>query len=221
MQDEHCLKIEKLVKEIRNKKTSDTVFLIGGGPSVLKYCPDPNILKGKDIIAGNNAYKLFPNAILCHFMDKTWLKWHMEPEHDLFNTFTNPITSCLDVNREELYNYDITIFYKGSPDGKGSLTSDVHKLEGNNTGHQMINIAAHLKYKNVILLGYDLHHEKQSNWHTDHRRATNFANFKNTMIPGFNKITDDVQQKLGIKIYNVNRQSALKCFEFTNLQDWL
>ena len=79
---------------IENEKTEDTVFIIGGGPSVSKYLPDPRVLDDHDVICTNNAYKLFPDAMLLHYADRVWWTWHTQSKHDVENAFKGNISSA-------------------------------------------------------------------------------------------------------------------------------
>jgi len=204
---------------IKNKKTSDTVFIIGGGPSLLKYLPDTSILDKKDIICTNNAYKLFPNAMITHFADRAWYEWHIKPKHDILNKFYGSITTCALSQRGFWTNTNVECFAKGDP--KGGISKDIEKLNGNNAGNQAINLAVHMRYKTIVLLGFDLDaSSKKTHWHSEHERPTNVGNYDNGMIPGFEKIPQ-FERELGFKVYNINKESKLRCFEFIDLNEIL
>ena len=209
----------ELIENIKSKNLGKTVFIIGGGPSLNEYLPDPNILSNYPVISTNNAYSIFPFAITTLFCDRIWFQWHQKK---LLSEFKNPIVTCTTPNIYSNVDYKkhgIIIFHTGVK--KGGIATDPNKLNGNNAGHQAINVATHLGFKNIILLGFDMDRKsKKTHWHTGHNRTTNTANYLGTMIPGMKDIVP-FQEKLGFKIYNVNKKSALKCFEFTELEKWL
>lgn len=214
-----------MIEKLRTLMTSDTVFIIGGGPSVGDILKDPTILQGKDIIVGNNAYKLYPNALLCHFMDKRWLQWHLEPKHNFLNVCKSIITTCQQgdlKNQIRDMKLPIYCFEKASVRGDGALCEKLNCLEGHNTGHQCINIAYQMGYKNVVLIGFDQRTDAPMNYHEDHQRTPNFEQFKKVMTPGFNRIADYIQKNsIDFNIVNANKNSALDCFKFSDINEWL
>lgn len=213
--------IELLVNKY---KTEDTVFIIGGGRSLFEYLPSTSVLEDHDIICCNNAYKLFPNAMLLHFADEIWWRWHNKPKHDVVNNFNGIITTAAGTNsnikRWEQSPAVSTCFTCENKDKKIGINTDKNRVAGNNTGHQAVNIAVHMGYKQIVLLGFDLHMEKQTHWHNDHERSTCVENYKYTMIPGFELISA-YENKLGFKVFNLNHKSALRCFSFANLDDFI
>ena len=58
----------------------DECFIIGGGPSVLDF--DASLLRGKRVIAINNAFQDFPQADILYFMDFHWWQWNAESIYD-------------------------------------------------------------------------------------------------------------------------------------------
>ena len=212
------MKTTELIENIKSKKLGDTVFVIGGGPSVLSILPDRSVLDNKPVIATNNAYQLFPKAIVTHFADRQWYLWHK----DQIKEFKGPVSSCVlsyTHNNAEFPKLGIVSFIHG--DRKGGIETDNVKLGGNNAGHQAINIAYYFGFKNIILIGFDMNpNDKRSHWHSAHKRATNFGNYEGTMIPGMKTIVP-FQEKLGFKVWNANPEAYLKCFEFTDINKWL
>lgn len=209
--------LEKLKSEY---KTEDTVFIIGGGPSVLTTIPDPRILDGHDVICANNAYKLFPNAMLLHFADKIWWDWHQKPQHMVKDNFNGMISSCHPFQRSSLSRDETRVVCFQTGDRRGGISPDPKILHGGNTGHQAINIATHLGYEQIVLVGFDLQEGKQTHWHNQHERPTVTDNFVKTMKPGFELLAKH-QDRFGIKIYNLNPDSAIRCFDFAKLDDFI
>lgn len=205
-----------LISRLIIEKKSDTVFIIGGGSSLKKYLPDHSILHNKDVIALNNAYKLFPNAILTHFADKVWWTWgHNET---LPKTFKGPVTTC---STNNIFLWDktpVVCFWQG----QHKYLSEKHDtINGNNAGHQGINLAVHIGYENIILLGFDMDsNAKQTHWHNEHKRQNNTNLYNEGMIPNL-KTLDQYQDKLAFKIWNVNRESKVKNFDFCDLDKFL
>lgn len=205
-----------LLESVKSKINSDTIFIIGGGLSLLKYLPDRNILLGKNIITTNNGHSLFPNALISHFADRSWWGWNKDI---ILPSFKGEITTCAHRFSQDYDKKRISIFLNG--DKKGGITTDRNKLNGNNTGHQAINIAVHLQFKNIVLIGFDMDPKaRQTQWHNEHKRPTNTGNYEGTMIPGINQIVP-FQKQLGFNVYNVNKESNIRCFQFADIKDFL
>ena len=209
----------QLVDHVRSQNLGDTVFIIGGGPSLMKYLPDRSLLDGKPVIATNNAYTLFPNAIVTHFADKVWWNWH----HDkIFNLYKGPVSTCMHGSRENnkmFHDKGIAVF--GFGDRSKDITTDKSKLNGNNCGHQAINLAVHFGFKNLVLFGFDMHPtNKQTHWHNDHQRPSNLDLYAGSMLPGMKSLVP-WQDRLGFKIYNTNHESAITYFEYTDVNKWI
>lgn len=203
---------------LRSKQQDNTVFIIGGGPSLRKTLPDLDLIKGRDIICANNSYKLYPDAMCLHFADSIWWRWHQKPEHDVRNVFKGEITTCVFKKRAAIEPEFITNFVNG--DKKGGINTDETKLDGNNTGHQAINIATHIGFEKIVLIGFDMNESaKETHWHNEHERATNKQMFGHTMLPAMQQVAL-AQEELGFKVYNLNRESAIRDFEFADLEDF-
>ena len=212
-------KAADLIDALRAKHEGQNVFIIGGGPSLLSVLPDKTLLDDKNVIGTNNAYQFFPNAILTHFADRTWWMWHREK---LQAQFKNPITSPAASNTiqtRDMEKFGVTVFQHG--DRKGGYATERYKVNGNNAGHQAINIAGHIGFKNIILIGFDMHPTNpKTHWHDGHNRATNKSNYAGTMIPGLVNLVP-FQETVGFKVWNTNKESHLKCFDFTDINEWL
>lgn len=213
------LKTDETLDLLKSRQTEDTVFIIGGGPSVKTLIPNVSILNDRDVICCNNAYKLFPDALCTHFADRAWLQWHIQPEHDLFNNFSGVITSCAPLRRQNLLADKVCYFDKVQERIKFSLNENA--LSGRNAGHQAVNLAYHIGYRQIVLIGFDMNvNVDKTHWHDDHKRTTNKEVFVNNFIPDFNEMNKHREQ-LGLKIFNLNRQSGLRCFPFADLDDFI
>lgn len=212
---------QDLISNLLIKRKYDTVFIIGGGPSLKKIIPDPSIIKDNDIINCNNGYKLFPDALITHFVDKVWFEWHTSKEHNLFENVKGELTTSVGAAKEMYDPFVNRLIVFDRKSNETGLATEVNYLYGSNAGHQAINLAFHLKYKQICLIGFDLNTDtKQTHWHNDHKRVTDLSNFKSRMIPGFESIVP-FQSKYDFQIFNLNRESALKCFEFADLKDFI
>lgn len=202
-----------MIEDLKSKKTSDTVFIIGGGNSILKYLPDPSILFGKDIICTNNAYMLYPEAMILFFMDKKWFIEHEEKIKEKFKGITiTADTYAKNFFFEKGVNY---VFSRGADKG---ISTNPNTIYGTNSGHMAINIAVLMGYKKIVLLGFDMNPTAtQLHYHSGHSRPSNTDRYRTHFLPGMKSVAS-AQESLGFKVYNINRDSCIKDFEFADLQ---
>lgn len=202
-----------LIDTLLKYKKSDTVFIIGGGNSINKYLPDASILANKDIISCNVAYKLFPNSIKI-FLDE---KFFHQFKEDLIK-LPAPLVSS---NIKKLPHYidnNVMCFLKAH---KGIISKDDNMLYGANTGHAAVNLAYLMGYKKIVLLGFDLNcADTKTHYHNEYKTPTNIDRYRKNFIPDFMKLAE-MEKELGINIYNINKESALKCFKFAELSEFL
>lgn len=193
-------------------KKSDTVFIIGGGPSRLRLLPDPKVLANKDVILCNNAYQLLDNKIyVC--MDQAW---HHRHKLELAKR-SGPKAICT-VFPHEFSNKGLDHVFK--QEKLGPLSTNENFLYVTNTGAMALNVAFLMGYKTMVLIGFDCDKGvEQQHWHPDEFYC-NPELYAVNFIPNFEKIAAD-QEKYGIRIINTNLESMVRCFEFGNLNDFL
>jgi len=177
------------------------VFLLGGGPSLKQV--DLNSIKGRRIIAINNAYgdpiptrgggshdprrcRYVPRdwVNIVWFGDGRWLEWHI----DHLRRFHGLVASCAD-GMDKVQG----LFYyaKGKLSG---ICKEPDKVGWNrNSGASAINLAYHLGAKRAP---YDLY------------------------LKHFNTVARDAD-KLGLEIINCTPGSALSCFPIMPLEEYL
>lgn len=187
-------KVEKIFK-------NETIFLIGGGPSLKKF--DWNLLNGKRTIAINKAILTYPNADVLYWTDSRFYNWYKKQ----IDQFTGPKYTI----RNGPYDDSITLLKKGIKYGLEEAPSSLS--HGNNSGYAAMNLAYHLGAKKIILLGYDMGNiNNESHYHGGYpTKATSNEVYDKQFIPGFTKIGDLLKSK-GIEIYNASLISKLNCF---------
>ena len=212
----------------------ETVFIIGGGPS-LKGMEWKN-LYGKRVIGCNDAYQLgfkpaykspylescFPlrptsswiQIIL--FGDNCWFAEHRDhivkrEEHHLFISMASQNPHCESVS-----------WMRREPEGL--TTRDSGKIGWNkSTGAGAINLALILGAKRIVLLGFDMKMGKdhQANWHSNEVNQpipSDYIKFSTGMELIAMQLSDKYPN---IEILNAGPDSALDCFEKVNLEEIL
>lgn len=199
---------------IKDEWLGEKTFIIGGGPSVKEV--DLTLLQGKGhVIVTNNAYKIAPYADWLVFSDSIWYSWHKESLKSLKmpiisgGYFPNP------------YAVDSNVVLWRSTSAPGLITQR-GRLTGRNAGHMAISLAEYLGSKKIILIGFDMSVSStgETQWHNEHKRPTNTAMYLNEFIPEFT-ITSEALAVKGVDVYNVNKNSALKCFPYLSFENSL
>jgi hypothetical protein len=201
----------------------DPVFIIGGGPSISDMLLAP--LRGLPMIAVNQAYKLFPEALMHFGADKRW--WARERK-EFLNTFKGKyVVACIDGGEPiECFPVGTVIYLHSYADKKsgyvrdGGLELEPTHLRGNNSGAFAINVAYHCGARLVVLLGFDMHdHKGRGHWYVI-PNDTHRAPYERFYIPAMNDMAKDAR-KAGLRIVNATPRSALTCFETGHFEDFL
>lgn len=190
------------VGNIPNIYKNETIYIIGGGPSLKDF--DFSKLNGKITIAINKAILHFPNANVAYWTDTRVYDWYNK-QIDNFKglKITNKPNPC----KEGIINVLNT--------GKTGLELNSNGIRhGNNSGYAAINVAYHLGAKRIILLGYDMGNSKNStHWHDGYNLPKSNPNlYQISMLPNFDTLTEPLE-KAGVEVLNANLESNLKCFK--------
>lgn len=181
----------------------ETVFLIGGGPSLKDF--DFNQLKNKNTIAINKAFYNAPFADVLYWTDARFYSWYKK-DIDQFKGLKFTIKPYGDLAK------DIKVLKNT---GKGGLEKDKNGLRhGNNSGYAAINLAYHLGAKRIILLGFDMGNvNSESHFHDGYPiKATPDKVYQKNMIPYFGSIGEELKKEK-IEILNANTFSNLNAFK--------
>lgn len=189
---------------------SSTVYILGGGPSLTNF--DVNLLKGRRVIAVNNAYKLAPWIPVMYYGDCRWLQQHKQ---ELLNFAGLKLTTC----PTHLKRPGILVLRKESG-RKGISFNKKFVLWNGNSGGCAVNIAVQLGAKKIVLLGFDMRKiDGECNWHREHPDADNKRKDPyHKFLKNFEKIADDLKRK-EIECINATPDSALKLFPIVDPKD--
>lgn len=188
----------------------ETVYLIGGGPSLKNF--EWNSLTGKKTIAINKAIKYYPKADVMYWTDGRIYTWYKKEIHE-FKGLKYTI-------RPMAYSVDVKILRRGKKFGfEPSLNTISH---GNNSGYAAINLAIHLGAKKIVLLGYDMGMTSDgSHFHDGYPvNATSAKIYKEQFLPGFDILKNELKGK-DIHIFNASPLSNLKTFNRITIDEAL
>jgi hypothetical protein len=177
----------------------ETVYVIGGGPSLIDF--NWNSLIGKRTIVINKSILSYPGADVVYWTDSRVYGWYKNE----INEFKG---LKITIRNHASYSADIKVLKKGCKFGlEESKDSLCH---GNNSGYAAINLAYLLGAKQIILLGYDMKNDgKQSHYHDGYPvPATGNNVYKDQFIPGFEILAGLLKDK-NVKVYNASINSDL------------
>jgi len=200
----------KVFKKINPIWKGQTVYLIGGGPSLRGF--DWNKLRGKKSIAINKAVSFWPEADAMYWTDGrvwTWLEKEITNYKGLKFTI-----------RPKNYTNDVHLLRRGKKFGLEESPDTL--AHGNNSGYAAINLAIHLGAKRIVLLGYDMGNDgKASHFHDGYpTNATGENIYKSQFLPGFEILKSELRGK-DIQIFNACPTSKLNAFKKITIEEAL
>ena len=180
-----------------------TVFIIGGGPSLKDF--DFDLLKNKKTIAVNKAFLFYPLADVLYWSDSRVYQWYKK-DIDKFKGDKYTIKPYGNLSQ------DIKILRNAGKLGLELNASGIR--HGNNSGHAAINVAYHYGAKRIVLLGFDMQNDRgRSHFHDGYPiKQTRDEIYKKSMIPEFFTISDELKKKK-VEVINANPDSALPFFK--------
>ena len=215
---------------IQHHKFINTIFIIGGGPSIKTLD-----LSGLDtskhlIICCNQAFELFPNAQITHHSDYSWWeKYQSSLEIQFKGHF---ITGC-GLGNTRAYPEMVTHMQFIHHANQAQLFRSSNHVYGNNCGLQALSIAHLFQPKNIVLIGFDFkslhgktHSYAQSNTHPNLDYAHLWALFLKS-FKAFEQLKTTQWQTVyptrqPPQIWNLNPDSALALYNKTKaLEDFL
>ena len=193
-------------------------FIIGGGESLREF--DFSKLKNELVIGVNLAFKAI-DCTINFAMDNDLYSWITtgrlgEETKEKFEDFRG-FRVWLDSSG---YNYPKGIFMLKNSE-KPTLSR--HMRDGinakSNSGFGALNLAVCLGANPIYLLGFDMKGKdgRQSWWHKGYPSNQREGVYP-VFIKDFKRITPELEER-GFQVINLNRNSALRCFEFGKFED--
>jgi len=197
-------------------------FIIGGGASLKSF--DFSKLEGEKIIAINKSFVDVPFADMVFAVDRQFQDWilkgaeNMEQAQKLWPDFKG-YKVWLKIPGEIYKNGIEFVDLAGHEGISTSLEEGIH--DGANSGYAAINLAIALGANPIYLLGYDMKHDKDgdSHYHGGYPKKQNESQLQ-IYAKKFPRLAQLAKEK-GIKIINLNKNSALDCFEFGTIEEAL
>lgn len=204
------------VKQLYHHTHKNDVFIVGGGPSVKEI--DLDKLKGKKIIAVNNAYKLFSELTAIYWADGSWADQHHKglDQHSCQLRFHSRNKPKLDDKHKGPYG--CTVLKKT---GDYGYDPEPHHVRGNNSGVQALNLIINMKPKRIFLLGFDMRRiDNKTHWHDDHILQVPSDVYTDMFIPSINSLAEELKNYNTPDIINCSLYSAVRCFKIDDFNNY-
>jgi hypothetical protein len=193
---------------------SNSVFIVGGGSSLLGF--DWSRLDGKNVIAINRAYEVLPNADIVYFSDPAFWREHGSRVvthsgrkiYGVHHTRWDIVPEVPDIEKVKIVRTN------GLSKKNGEVCQWKTSLSG------AINIAVQLKFKTIYLLGIDMQWDGNTHhWHSGYKEQMGM-NLFDKMMKELKSIAGQLRGR-GIKVINLNPESALRVWKKMNIDDVL
>jgi len=185
-------------------------YIIGGGPSVNDL--DPEVLRGKHVVAVNNAYTVIPWADVLYFMDCEWYNWNKEK---ILSFAGLKITTCKKLDKIPGF-LSLQHGIRNGVDMRPEFLS-----RGASSGQGAMNVAIKLGAKELVLIGFDMRVvDGVHNFHNDHGRKVPASIYLDQHAKSL-KYMVPIAESLGIKIVNCTQDSAIDFISIEPLEKWL
>lgn len=182
------------------------VVVLASGPSLT--AEDIERTKGLVTIAVNQTIFSAPHADYCYAYDD---KWWVEYGDEVKKLQCNRITCSIKAHTLGAVRIPKT----------SAKEFDGTSVMGTSSGHHGICYAIMLGAKKIILLGFDCQHtDGKRHHHADYPKGFGNADRPERWIKE-HEILAESAKKLGVKIINSTRQTALTCYEQMPLDEAL
>lgn len=189
----------KAIARVEPIWAGETVYIIGGGPSLETF--NWNSLVGKRTIAINKAILSYPMADAMYWTDSRVYGWYKQD----IDKFKGPKYT---IRHHASYPADVKVLRKSN---KFGLEESKDALcHGNNSGYAAINLAYLMGAKKIVLLGYDMHNDgTKGHYHDGYPVPVTGDNiYRDQFVPGFQILADLLKQKK-VEVYNASVRSSL------------
>jgi len=188
----------------RRRTEKQECFIIASGPSLTKS--DVEKTRDFDVIAINTNYQIAPHAKYLYACDGLWWDQYIK---DVREKYTGELWT-----QDAKAAKDYGLNYVESKPGNGFIADEFIIKQGQNSGYQAINLAYHLGYNRVILLGYDMGSDgNKSRWHKDHPSPCGNHNNHKQFIENFNHMSPPIE------VINCSRKTAVTAFPKIPLEE--
>lgn len=195
-----------------------TVFILGGGPSLSKI--NFSAISERAILGINNAFSLGTWVDWCMFSDNRWWKWNFE-EVEKWPNRDHMLSLCPGLLEEQEEKWPWLKIVRRDEARFGLSVEPDTVCWNRSAGGAALNVAYLMGASRAILLGFDMRTIKgKHNWHDFHKKQERDQIYRSSMMP-FLKCMSDAMKVTGFEIYNATEDSALDLFPKITLKEVL
>jgi hypothetical protein len=222
---------------------NEDVWILGGGPSVLKQFEIPNKLI-KDVMDGTSPPSVYSSylsklhdkhviGINVAFMIGDWMDMIFFGDDGFFKRYESQLSEYrgLKVTCTDLASTNEVPWVKYLPKDKEhvkGITRNPSKVSWNhNSGAAAISLAVHTGASKIILLGFDMNvnEDKNMHWHDIYKRGKietpkdwkHWQPILERQMLGFKHIAQDAKE-IGVTIINASPTSSINSFPKTSIK---
>lgn len=195
-----------------------TVFIIGGGPSVSRT--NLKLIKDRPVLGCNDAFRLGTWVDWNLFCDRRWWMWNW---HDLEKWPNRERAICIvpQLLEERNCNWPWLKILRRDEARFGLSVEQDTLCWNRGCGGAAINAAYLLGASKIVLIGFDMRVvEGKHNYHDHHKKEERPQIYQGSMIP-FLKPMADAMKVTGLQIANATPGSAMNLFPVVRLEELL
>lgn len=189
-------------------------FIVGGGPSLRGF--DFNKLAGKRVIGINKSF-LYCKSEILYFMDHSFYNDPNVKENPVWRSFSGVKCTPSPYSDRQVYGFDVRLVRRRI---EPIITRDIEEgiYAGSNSGTGALCLAVALGCNPIYLLGYDFSVVGGTHWHEGYGVKDSY-----TCERSMREYLEDfvllapLIKLAGVKVVNLNPNSALREFEFSSL----
>lgn len=212
------LDLQRLINTVEGR----TVFILGGGASVTpEIIASLNQSRAKTFCLNSSA-KFINAPIAVMWCDDSWAATNLR----YLDTLTCP-KFYVKTNGGTHINGG----YKGlssstvlNKTGDFGFDTVIDNVRGNNSGANAINLLVNCRVAKIALVGFDMavSRNNKAHFHSDYTYSIRPSVYSDLFIPSINSMADALSAN-GSKtqIFNCNKFSSLKCFEYKDIKEMI
>lgn len=188
--------------------------IVAGGPSAEAARDRLATVRGGSIICVNDAWRLAPHGGVLYACDPEWIQHHAEAIQAAGYSGQRITQSAIAAARHGW----VRIVGRQLP-GVSTKPGEIHFND--NSGAQAINLALHMGFRTMVLVGFDMGHlGKREHWFGDHPKPLRNGSPYHKFVANFARVAADLHA-LGVQVINTSPVNRLRMFPRMDLEDAL
>lgn len=195
----------------------EKAFILGGGPSL--RAANIKALRGRKVIAVNDAFLRAPWADVLYFADRRWFRWNKAdiPQFHGQHIITRAAILEIDYPVRSVGDQPpaVTPIRRLLCTLREPLSRDPTKIAGFDGGSHAVNLAYLFGSRDIVLVGFDM---RSGNWHKRHQIAAKPDDYERRFMPSHGKMSIEMVRD-GVRVVNATPGSAMVAYPIVSLED--